>query len=205
MNRATRLIRCGVFLVWLPIAGLLGCNGGQNPSGGVAVIDLDLVAKRIGRQQKLEQELTEKQRELNSQLQAYEVSLRQLFDRKKQEIGGQPAAQQQRQLTQISNQLNAQFVQAQRGVNTNLNRQKQELIAEFRQEVVPFARQVANDRGLYIVITKNEALYLTYDPALDITEEVAERMLAAKGKESVNSPPPSQEANVATRSDTTTR
>ena len=56
------------------------------------------------------------------------------------------------------------------------------MINRFREEVKSVARKVASDKGLSIVVTKNDSVIFAYDSTVDITNEVADQLLLAAPK-----------------------
>jgi hypothetical protein len=61
--------------------------------------------------------------------------------------------------------------QAKREAQVKLEQYRQSLVAQFRNEVRPWAQQVAADKGLSVVIPKNEGFLLSVDPGVDITAD----------------------------------
>ena len=158
----------------------------------MAVVDLDEVARRSGRDLQLNRAVRERKDSLNRQLKEYHTSLRDQYGSKQREFGDRTTQQTEQQLKTIEDQFNLRLNQAQREASQDLSRHRLRLIQQFREEVIPVAREIAAARGLSIVIPKNETLFLTYDPGIDITDEVASRMIAGQG-----APPPDPSAGSA--------
>lgn len=178
--------RAAILVASLVIAFLVGC-GQQDVKpaadpGGVAVIDLDAVAKQLGRDVQMSNAAKQQADLLNEQLKQYQVTLRSQFDQKKNEFGVEPPEteeelkKQQTELQLIDRQLGTQLNQARAKAQQNLNASKLRLIYEFREEVKPVAQSVATELGLSTVVTKNDSVVFAYASAVDITERVAERM-----------------------------
>lgn len=156
----------------------VGCGsqfGGASASsskGGLAVIDLDVVAKSIGRTQEMNDALNVRKSALDQALARGQADLKRQLTEKKDEFGETPTDEQKAQLAQMDRNAGAQLVQATRKAQAQLEAERQKMITDFRTEVRPIAQQVASERGLGVVIPKNEGFLLSVDPGVDITADV---------------------------------
>ena len=181
---------------------LLGCDGPvqqgptvpTNPTGspatstsppaalstatGAAVIDLDEVAARLGRDVEIINEVKNKEAQLNQELDALRASYANQIEDKKRELELQPVAEQDQQLQKLDRDLGAKLQQAQLDAQRELIRHQNSLITRLREHVKPVAREIAASRGLKMVVAKNEDVIFTYDDSLDITNAVVEKLLA---------------------------
>lgn len=173
-------MRFGSAVVVLAAGALfsVGCGsqfGGASASsskGGLAVIDLDVVGKSIGRTQEMNDALNVRKSALDQALQRGQADLKRQLAEKKDEFGENATDEQKGQLALMERNANAQLVQAARKAQTQLEEERQRMIAQFRAEVRPVAQQVASERGLGVVIPKNEGFLLSVDPGVDITADV---------------------------------
>lgn len=173
-------MRFGSAIVMLAAGALfsVGCGsqfGGSTASstkGGLAVIDLDVVAKSIGRTQEMNDTLSVRKSALDQALQRGQADLKRQLADKKDEFGENATDEQKAQLAQMERVAGNQLVQAARKAQAQLEDEKQKMIAQFRAEVRPVAQQVASERGLGVVIPKNEGFLLSVDPGVDITADV---------------------------------
>ncbi len=173
-------MRFGSAVVMLAAGALfsVGCGsqfGGASASsskGGLAVIDLDVVGKSIGRTQEMNDALNVRKSALDQALQRGQADLKRQLTEKKDEFGENATDEQKIQLAQMERNANNQLVQAARKAQTQLEEERQRMIAQFRAEVRPVAQQVASERGLGVVIPKNEGFLLSVDPGVDITADV---------------------------------
>jgi Skp family chaperone for outer membrane proteins len=178
--------RASTLVASLVIAFLVGC-GQQDVKpaadpGRVAVIDLDAVAKKLGRDVQMSNATKQQADLLSEQLKQYQIGLRGQYDQKKNEFGAEPPEtqeelkKQQAELQLIDRQLGTQLNQARVKAQQNLNASKLRLIHQFREEVKPVAQSVATELGLSMVVTKNDSVVFAFSSAVDITDRVAERM-----------------------------
>ncbi len=173
-------MRFGSAVVMLAAGALfsVGCGsqfGGSSASstkGGLAVIDLDVVGKSIGRTQEMNDALNVRKSALDQALQRGQADLKRQLTDKKDEFGESATDEQKLQLAQMERNANNQLVQAARKAQAQLEDERQRMIAQFRAEVRPVAQQVAAERGLGVVIPKNEGFLLSVDPGVDITADV---------------------------------
>src|SRR5258708_36118885 len=66
--------------------------------GGVGVVDLDMVAKRLGRDIEMSNDVQERLTSLNNKLNTLRDSLRRLYDEKKDRFGESPTEEQAKKL-----------------------------------------------------------------------------------------------------------
>ena len=171
------------FLCVLPLLSACSQSGpattetaAQAQTGGVAVIDLDEVARQLGRELSIKQSLTAREASLNQQLESMRVQYANLLNQRKQELTEQPASGEIAQVQAFEKQAVAKIQQARQQAQNHLLTEKKDLITAFREEVKPVAAEVAAKRGLSIVISKNETFLFAFDDGVDITHDVVMEM-----------------------------
>jgi Skp family chaperone for outer membrane proteins len=169
------------FALCATVASVLGAgcgagsgDGTKNAVGGVAIVDLDAVAKRTGRTEKITQSVQQKEASLNEELAQLQASMRERLTQKKQELGDNPTQKQKDELAEFERQLTVQLGRAQQQGRTKLSEHQNAIVQQFREEMKPLLRQIAAEQGLSIVIPKDERLLLTFEPAVDITDQVVQ-------------------------------
>jgi len=215
MRRLFAILLYGLVAATVLIAGGCGTNfwstpetGGQAAGSpgrlsGVAIVDLDEVAKQLGADVTLVKEINDGQASLNQQLRNLQSTLQAKYREKSQELDTRPAAAgavpdaKKQQLAELERDLNLQLNQAQRTAANELSVYRQRLIQRFREEVVPAAQEIAGQRGLGVVLTKNDSVLLAFDDAHDITAAVvaklrARRTAATASATNSPSPPPAE-------------
>lgn len=168
----------------LTIAGcglLAGCGQTTNDIAeatikSVAIVNLDAVAVRMGRDQQMSQAIQEKELELKEQLETEQATLQNQISEKKSEIGDDPTEQQQSELQALQLESNRKFLVSKQQAQNELVQQRAQLIGEFRAEIQPAINRVAERRGITLVLSKNDALVLAFAPQIDITDAVADDM-----------------------------
>lgn len=151
--------------------------GATGAAGGVAVVDLDEVSRRLGRDVHFKQQIERLQGQANDELNTLRIHAESRLQEAKWEAGERPAPEQQQQLARMQQQINNELKAARQKKLTEINEFKQSLIQRFREEARPLAREIAASRGLGVVITRNDASQLVVDPRCDLTDELAERMM----------------------------
>ena len=68
------------------------------------------------------------------------------------------------------------MAEAQQKARQQLGAYRQQLVQQFRAEVVPVAQDVAAARGLGVVLAKNDSVLLAFDQTHDITASVIARL-----------------------------
>jgi len=153
---------------------LTACSQAPSSSakGGVALIDLDAVAKRLGRDVSIVQELKMAAGPLGEQLTAAQKEAREKFESFRQSLSARPTDADNQKLVDLERDLNLELQQKQQQAQQELNTKQATLINRFREEVRPVAMKIASDKGLGVVLLKSDALVLGNEPALDITDDV---------------------------------
>ena len=175
---------------------------GAKAVGGVAVVDLDLLAKRLGRHIEMNSSIQEKLALLNSKLTTLQTKLKELYDEKRHAFGAEPSDDQRKQLQAMKESMDGQVLEKKREGEAELQAFKLALVDQFREQAKPVLRDVAAARGLGIGVPKNNNLFLTVDPAVEITDEVAEKMIASQ---SPRSPAPVEQARKKPEAETSAR
>lgn len=147
-------------------------------SGGVAIIDLDEVARQLGRDAVIKASLQQAESTLNQQLAVIQASYQNQVIEKRRGLGEQPTPDDETEVQTLEKQLGLQLQQVRQKAQQNLNQHRSQIINGFRDEVKPIATQVATERGLSLVVPKNEFFVFSFDPALDITTDVVAALRA---------------------------
>ncbi len=155
---------------------------GATPAGGVAVVDLDEVARRIGRDQQMGRRIEQFREQKNQEVAAAQTLLQQQLKQFQDSLGDSPTPEQQQQLGVVQRKLAGDFTSVAQQASSALNEFKQTVIHEYRDELRPLAREIAARRGLQVVITHQDSFQLVVDPRCDITEELSERLLEVAGR-----------------------
>ncbi len=148
--------------------------------GGIAVIDLDLVAKSIGRTQEINESWQVRKNALDQALQKLQANFNEQLTTKQKEFGEEPTEEQKKQLAAMQRDAANKLVSASRKAQADLEQFRQQMVANFRAEVRPYAQEVASTKGLGVVIPKNEGFLLSIDPGVDITADVISTYAAKK-------------------------
>lgn len=152
--------------------------------GGVAVVDLDEVARRLGRDQYMLDTLKQTQQTLNERLEVVQASYVKQIEEKQEALGvGKEGVEISEDATKtllgMKRQAGLNLNQARKQAISSLTQQRTQLVANFRSEVRPVASEVAKEKGLSIVLSKNDTVLFTHEDAVDITAEVAKRLKAS--------------------------
>lgn len=152
----------------------------SSQAGGVAVVDLDEVARRLGRDQEmvesirtqsgaLTQRLAAAQKSANDQLGKLRASLQE-----DQQISNEEA----QQYVRVQRSAQVQLNQLQQQANLSLNQHRQQLISQFRKDAQPIVKRVAHEKGFDSVVTRNDTVVFSFEDSVDITEDVIKLMSA---------------------------
>jgi Skp family chaperone for outer membrane proteins len=169
--------------VTLPIVG--GCNQSTAvPSGAtvgaVAVIDLDAIAQRLGSDKQIAEAINKRQSSLSQQLVDLAKSYNQQIAEQKKKLAEAPPEQEKVTLANWQQQANKNLNEVKQQAQLDLQKHKLQLIAQFREQIKPSARRVAQSRGLSVIVTRNDGVLYDFAPSADITDAVVADLLATR-------------------------
>ena len=159
---------------------LVGCNQSSSPTSDIAVVDLNEVAKNLGSDIQIIAAVEERKENLNRQLRGAKTNYESQLRSTKNELGKELTAEQTQQLLKLKKQANQQLLQVAQQAKANLDQHRVQLTLEFKKEAKKVVEEVAEEKGLSLVVTKNDSVVLLYDDAVDITSEVTDRMRAVQ-------------------------
>lgn len=158
------------------------------PPASVAVIDLDAVARALGRDDVINAQVTEVNRSLRAQLLERSEEMRAQLQTQRDALGDEAGEDALEDFQQALRSANDQFDRIQRSAVARSRQVRDALVVGFRQEVAQVARDVARGRGVRAVLSSDASL-LWYEPSLDLTDEVIAEM-RARGRGAAGAPVP---------------
>lgn len=168
----------------LGVAGFAGCGwqagtaSTSTPSnGGVAVVDLDEIARATGNKTRLDDMVKMREVSLNNALGKFNSDVSEDIKGRIKDVqdeldGKELPPEEAKKLRAEAMQANAKLQQARAKAQQDLTSFTEELKLTFRKQIRPIAQEVASKKGFSIVIPKNEGLLLSVDPNNDITSDV---------------------------------
>lgn len=163
-------------LLALAVLMASGCDELTGRSS-VAVIDLDQVARALGRDEVIAQQINQATQQLSTQLTEVARTLQQELqeERGRYEVVGDEA---EKELEEKTAAANVRLQQTQQLAQQRAAEFRQAVINNFRAEVQPFASEAAKARGAKAVITVATPM-IWYDSSVDITQDVIAKMREA--------------------------
>lgn len=165
-------------LVAVASAAVFTCSS-MAQSGGVAVLDIDQVARDLGVEEKVRVDLLAMQNKLNAELQKTQASLQNQMVGVEKAAGDNPTEEQRRQIVATNQQLNSEFNRLKAQAQQSLAQVRVRLINEFRIQLEPIALESAKAKGLDVVLMKVTPPVFTYASEVDITADTTKRALDA--------------------------
>lgn len=160
---------------------VIGCNRNSNSGNGpVAVVDLDAVASKLGKDKQILQMIEQRQVSLNEQVVATQNSLVQQLNKKKAEFG-EVSEDEAKELVQLQNKANTILASTRTQAQSNLTNFQQDVVNRFRAEVKPIAMELATKKGCRVVLSKNDTVVFAFDQTVDITDEVVAQLQTKLG------------------------
>lgn len=146
--------------------------------GGVAIVDVDAVAREIGADKEVLGVLKQAQENLNTKLKDAQLTMQKQFDAAVAKAGGDKATNEEKQqLAQFNRQLQNQFARYKETAQVALNREQAKRVLSFRDQVRPVAMEIAKSKGLSVVLQKSDQI-LGFQESVDITKAVAAKLKA---------------------------
>ncbi len=171
--------------VWLPFVVLalvscLGCGSVFDgaKAGSVAIVDLDEIARRLGRDLQMNEQVAQREQAYNEQLVSIQSQIREQLAARSEALGETPTEAQKQELEKIPQQLAGELTQARHKARADVLHFRRRLVDHLREELKPVARQAAAERGLTIVMTKNDSVVFDVAPECDVTEAVIAKLQA---------------------------
>jgi Skp family chaperone for outer membrane proteins len=172
------LLLLSVSLVVLLAAGC-GSDTPRSKSGGkTAVLDLDEIAKRLGQDVKMTESIRAKEAALNREVDARVAALQQQLAAKRKELGDKPSEEQKKQLAAMEAQARQQASQLRTKAAALVKQHRLGVIRQFREEVKAVGDRIAAKKGIDLLLTKNDTVVFSYQPLVDITDDIAAMMAA---------------------------
>lgn len=196
MNRYGLVI--GAAAIAAIVGGISASLLSGSSAGGIAVVDLDEVARQLGRDAEMVNSIQTQAGQLSQKLTAVQQDANQKLQQIRASLGEQPTEDQAKQFLQIQRNAALQLNQLRQRAESSLGQHRLQLVGQFREQTKPIATKVAKEKGLTTVFTRNDAVVFSFDDAVDITDEVVAEMKAAGLASS-----PSQKAPTATPAPTT--
>ena len=167
-----------VVLASLACMAIAGCDQfNKSNNGPVAVVDLDTVAQKLGKDKQILQMIEQRQGSLNEQLASTQNSLIQQLNQKKSEFG-ELSEEETQQLAQLQSKANTILATTRTQAQSNLTSFQQEVVDRFRAETKTIVMELAAKKGCRVVLSKNDSVVFGFDSTVDLTDEVAATMLA---------------------------
>lgn len=164
----------GLLLTGLAVLLLTGCELGQS-KGGVAVIDLDVVASATGRDKIISEQVQEFARAQEAKLRELKSELEQQVNSASEKLDEAASVEEKQSLNSLIVDARTQLTRELGQARQSAQQLRQRLVRDFAVEVQPVARRVAAKRGLQIVMVKQGGL-LVVAPEVDITAAVVDEL-----------------------------
>jgi Skp family chaperone for outer membrane proteins len=165
---------------------LAACSDQSQPkpkllqTGTVAVMDLQRVAEETGLTRQISNQLSTIRTDLQNQLSEVQLKLNTDLIEKQENFGDKPSAEQRQELNQLFVAAKRQLQQAQQQAEGALAQQRANLADQLYDVLRPYAKSVAKQKGMNVVLLKSQALVFDHSPETDITDEVIAAVLDAK-------------------------
>lgn len=147
--------------------------------GGVAILDIDEVARQLGVEEKVRVDLLNMQNSLNADLQRTQTTMQDQMTRVEKTAGENPTEEQKKQIFATNQQLNEEFNRIKGQAQQTLAQERIRMINDFRSRLEPIALQAAEAVGLEVVLMKVTPPVFAYATGVDITQATIKLALEA--------------------------
>lgn len=163
-------------------------------AGGVAVLDIDAVARALGVEEQVRVKLEKLEANLNTELKNAQAQLQSQMEGVEQAAGENPSEDEIRQIRATGQQLNSEFNRLRGQAKQALDQERVRLINEFRIKLEPIAKEAAAEKGLDVVLMKVTPPVFAFATEADVTEDTI-RLAIEAGMKVENSAPASDESD----------
>jgi len=147
--------------------------------GGVAVLDIDEVARQLGVEEKVRVDLLNMQNNLNADLQRTQTTMQNQMSGVEKAAGEKPSEEQQKQIVATNQQLNEEINRIKGQAQQTLAQERVRMIHDFRVRLQPTALKAAEALGLEVVLMKVTPPVFAYATSVDITQATVKLALDA--------------------------
>ncbi len=109
---------------------------------------------------------------------------------KLQQSGGVMSDQARAQLEKDIERQQREAERFQQDAQAEINELQQELQVDFQKKVIPVLSQVAQEKGLHMLLSRAESGVVWWDPGVDLTAEVVKKLDAITPKPAAAAPAP---------------
>ncbi|MDF1860188.1 MAG: OmpH family outer membrane protein [Verrucomicrobiales bacterium] len=176
-------------ILFATLASVVFASVASAQSGGVAVLDIDAVARQLGVEEKVRVDLIGMQNSLNQELQKTQGALQNQMMGVERAAGENPTEEQRRQIVATNQQLNSEFNRLKSQAQNTLAQERVRLINEFRIQLEPIALKAAKAKGMDVVLMKVTPPVFAYTAEVDITQDTAKLAEEAGMKVEVTAAP----------------
>jgi Skp family chaperone for outer membrane proteins len=160
--------------VWMPLALALVLAACSRPPA-VAVVDLEAVARALGRDDAMTRQVQTLDETLRLQLREAAELLREELQAERDALGEEASETQRARFERLLAEANGRLEESQRVALLRSSRFREDVVQGFRREVAGIARQIAARHHIPAVLSSDASL-LWFDASLDITDEVIAEM-----------------------------
>lgn len=143
----------------------------------VAVVDVDNVIEKTPLSTLLVNSMQEARTQLASELGGGEARIKEKISAFKQKVGVPPSEQEQQVLQKMNKELAVLHKNAIQKANQKMAQLEKELTQSALVHIRRAAKEVADEKGYEIVLTKNDKSLLYYSEGVDITVDVAQKVI----------------------------
>ncbi len=147
--------------------------------GGVAILDIDEVARQLGVEEKVRVDLLNMQNNLNADLQRTQETMQKQMSGVEEAAGENPSDEDKRRIIATNQQLNEEFNRLKAQAQNTLAQERVRMINEFRIRLEPIALKAAEELGLEVVLMKVTPPVFTFAKSVDITQATTKLALDA--------------------------
>ncbi len=156
---------------WVVAAALLtGCDLGKG-DGGIAVIDLDLVAQSAGRDKAIAGQVQSYAKDQEAKLLKLKTDLEQRVTAATDRLGKDATDEDKQAVSTLVLEARSELSRELGQARQSAQQLRQQLVRDFAVEMQPLARRAAQQRGLTVVMVKQPGM-LVIAPEADITDDV---------------------------------
>ncbi|WP_459558596.1 OmpH/Skp family outer membrane protein [Lacunimicrobium album] len=153
----------------------VGCSGQSGPALKIGVVNLETVIKESGEVDKFQQQASAVGQGLQNEINQFQSSLAQQYEKKVAEFGAAATDEQKKQLESMKAAQENQLMQVSQRARMYMENMEQTMVASFRQKIRPIVEKMSEEEKFDLIV-EDTGFVIAYDKALDVSSKVATRL-----------------------------
>jgi Skp family chaperone for outer membrane proteins len=160
-------------LVLVAVA-MTGCQ--PKAGSSIAIVDLEVVAEKLGKSKEMQTKIEQRQQELNQSLQQAKSNIDGQLQSAAGKLGDSQDELARQQYVALEQEGRKRLETFRVEGESSLMQYRLQVVQQFRDTIRPISLTVAKRNGCNVVLTKTDTVIFAYASEVDITDEIVSSM-----------------------------